>query len=170
MFSKNTLGILLSGLLLTAAFVAHAENREIEWLELLPEESLLAYMSPDTLEIDHSSNNTSMSWVPTEVETATVAALNGESVRIAGYIVPLEFDDNFIVTEFFLVPYYGACIHVPPPPPNQIIHVVHEAGVRVDALYFPFWVEGVMSTETVVNSIAQSSYSITASKVELYEF
>ena len=147
-----------------------AQYQETEWLDLLTPESLLAFQNPDLTVIDHAANNFSMSWVPTAAETDVVEELDGALVRIAGYIVPLEFDDDFVVTEFFLVPYYGACIHVPPPPPNQVIHVVAQEGVRVEALYFPFWVEGKLATEMVVNSVAQSSYSITADKVELYQF
>ena len=57
-----------------------------------------------------------------EARTAVVEELNGKHVRIPGYLLPLELDGTK-VTEFFLVPYVGACIHVPPPPPNQIVHV-----------------------------------------------
>lgn len=149
---------------------AQAEPVEMEWIDLLPPEALLAYENMDPQVIDHSGNNFSMSWVPAAHEIAVVDDFDGADIRIAGYIVPLEFDDEFIVTEFFLVPYYGACIHVPPPPPNQIIHVVYEEGVLVEALYFPFWIEGELSTEMTVNDVAQSAYSLSASNVELYEF
>src|SRR6187549_1707175 len=54
--------------------------------------------------------------------TPALKALDGKSVRIPGYMVPLE-DDSEIVSEFLLVPYVGACIHTPPPPPNQIVQV-----------------------------------------------
>ncbi len=52
-----------------------------------------------------------------------VASMDGEKIRITGYLVPLEYDDTHQIKEFLLVPYFGACIHTPPPPPNQIIHV-----------------------------------------------
>ena len=57
------------------------------------------------------------------VSTNIVPEMNGQAVRIPGFIVPLEFNDDEDVTQFFLVPFFGACIHVPPPPPNQIILV-----------------------------------------------
>lgn len=155
---------------LVSSWKVFAEPIEMEWLDLLPPESLLAYQNMEPDVVDHSGNNFSMSWVPSAAETAVMEDFDGANIRIAGYIVPLEFDDEFIVTEFFLVPYYGACIHVPPPPPNQIIHVVHEEGVLVEALYFPFWIEGELATEMTVNDLAQSAYSMTASKVELYDF
>ncbi|MBI2319708.1 MAG: DUF3299 domain-containing protein, partial [Betaproteobacteria bacterium] len=53
-----------------------------------------------------------------------VASLNGARIRIPGFIVPLE-NSRGQITEFLLVPYFGACIHTPPPPSNQIIHVLH---------------------------------------------
>jgi hypothetical protein len=74
-------------------------------------------------------------------------ALNGKPVRIPGYLLPLEFDGDK-VTEFLLVPYVGACIHTPPPPPNQIVHVKTEKAFTTDGgLYTPVWVNGLMKTE-----------------------
>lgn len=52
-----------------------------------------------------------------------VKALDGQNIRLPGYIVPLEVSEEGRTTEFLLVPYFGACIHVPPPPSNQIVHV-----------------------------------------------
>ena len=46
----------------------------------------------------------------------------GQSVRLPGYVVPLE-DLAAGIKEFLLVPYFGACVHSPPPPANQIVHV-----------------------------------------------
>ena len=57
--------------------------------------------------------------------------LVGKSIKIPGFAVPLEGDDGFeYIEEFLLVPYFGACIHVPPPPPNQVIHVILDAPVH----------------------------------------
>jgi hypothetical protein len=93
---------------------------------------------------------------------------NNRQIRIPGFIVPLEFNDEQIVTEFFLVPYFGACIHVPPPPPNQIIHVKSAKGFQLDELYTPFWITGTLKTETIKNDLAQAAYTMTASKIEIY--
>ena len=51
-----------------------------------------------------------------------------EPIMIPGFIVPTAYDDDRRITEFFLVPYFGACIHLPPPPPNQIIYVRYQEG------------------------------------------
>jgi hypothetical protein len=81
-------------------------------------------------------------------------------VKIAGYIVPIEYNDKQVITEFFLVPYCGACIHVPPPPPNQIIYVKHPKGFQLQELYMPFWVEGTIVLKTQENELGLSSYSM----------
>ncbi len=74
-----------------------------------------------------------------------VEALDGREVRIPGYALPLEFDGS-AVTQFMLVPYAGACIHVPPPPPNQIVLVRFEKGYKSVGLFVPVWVTGRMRT------------------------
>ena len=103
--------------------------------------------------------------------------LDGTRVRMPGYVVPLEFDDTR-VTEFFLVPYVGACIHTPPPPPNQIVHVKLSEGLEAyGGLFTPVWVKGVMRTEQRKSELflvdgssdVPSSYSISATLVEKYE-
>ena len=82
-----------------------------------------------------------------------------------------------MVTEFLLVPYVGACIHTPPPPPNQIVHVNSEFGVVSNDLYAPVWVEGVMKTESVSANLSfvdgsadiPVAYSLDAAEVTPYE-
>jgi hypothetical protein len=69
------------------------------------------------------------------------ADLNGKSIRMPGYVLPLEFDGSE-TTEFLLVPFVGACIHVPPPPPNQIVHVNFPRGFKSPGLYTPVYVTG----------------------------
>jgi hypothetical protein len=71
--------------------------------------------------------------------------LNGQRVRLPGYVLPLEMDGKK-VTEFLLVPYVGACIHAPTPPANQIVHVKHAKGFEAQGLFTPVWVQGVMRT------------------------
>ncbi len=76
-----------------------------------------------------------------------VGALNGSEVKIAGYLLPLEFSDKG-TTEFLLVPYVGACIHVPPPPPNQIVFVHLKNPYQVQDLFAPVQITGRMSTKS----------------------
>ncbi len=74
------------------------------------------------------------------------ASLNGQQVRMAGYLLPLEFSEQGD-TDFLLVPYVGACIHVPPPPANQIIFVRLQRRYKVSDLYTAVWITGTMKTK-----------------------
>ena len=107
---------------------------------------------------------------------AVVPGLDGEQVRIPGYLLPLEFDGT-ATTEFLLVPYVGACIHVPPPPPNQIVHVKFDSGYENPGMFTPVWVEGHLSAEVSSKSLylvdgtadVGVGYQIAAEAVERYE-
>jgi uncharacterized protein len=96
--------------------------------------------------------------------------INGEA-RVPGYMVPLE-DNLFEATEFLLVPYPGACIHVPPPPPNQLVHVTMDGGKTTElrSLYEPVWVQGIVRIGAVQNSYGAVSYfQMTATRIEPYK-
>ena len=103
------------------------------------------------------------------VSTKVVKKFNGKAVKIPGFVVPLEFDDELSITEFFLVPWYGACLHLPPPPPNQIIFVRAKQGIKVDALIDPFWISGILQTQLKENELAISAYSMTMHSHEIYK-
>ena len=94
-----------------------------------------------------------------------VAAFNGKRVRIGGYVVPLDFEAT-TVKEFLLVPFVGACIHVPPPPANQIVYVKSEKGFQVAGQFDPVWVTGTLKTETAFTGLADAGYSIDADSVD----
>jgi len=104
------------------------------------------------------------------------AALDGQIVRIPGYLLPLEFSGKQ-VSEFLLVPWVGACIHTPPPPPNQIVHVKADKPFDFGALFAPVWVTGRMSTAGAKKSLflidgsadIDIGYSLRASQVEPYK-
>ena len=97
---------------------------------------------------------------------SVVAELNGKRVKIGGYVVPLDFESTS-VKEFLLVPFVGACIHVPPPPANQIIYVKSEKGFEVTGAFDPVSVVGTMKTETAFTGLADAGYSIEAESVDL---
>lgn len=163
---QRIVGLALTlGLFLTAGS-AHAGVPEVEWLELMPEEDI--ELLENMPEISHEGN--APAELPEELMTGrVVSGFNEKDIRIAGFIVPLEHKDDQRVTEFFLVPYYGACIHVPPPPPNQIIHVSYPDGIHVDVLYEPYWIQGKLLTNEVSNDVAESSYTMDADDVTLYQ-
>jgi len=81
--------------------------------------------------------------------------LDNKQVRMAGYLLPLEFSDSGN-TEFLLVPYVGACVHTPPPPPNQIVFVNMAKKFRVTDLYTPVWIKGKLSAKPAKKSISFS--------------
>jgi hypothetical protein len=100
-----------------------------------------------------------------EAPAPVVAALDGKRVRIGGYVVSLDFDAT-TVTEFLLVPFVGACIHVPPPPANQIVYVKSEQGFDVSGTFDPVWVTGTLKVSTAFTGLAEAGYTLVAEKVE----
>ncbi len=92
-------------------------------------------------------------------EVPVVEELNGKEIRIPGYIVPLEgYEDS--ITEFLLVPYFGACIHTPPPPANQIVHVKPKYPILIDESYDLVFVLGKLEAQSSTNQYAHVSYLI----------
>ncbi len=94
--------------------------------------------------------------------------MDEHEVRIPGFMVPLE-DNSKAVTEFLLVPSPQACIHVPPPPPNQMVLVEMEPGSEVTTAYGPIWVYGVLSLKAKKHMYGESSYSMKGRKIEPYK-
>lgn len=95
--------------------------------------------------------------------------LDGTVVRLPGYIIPLE-DSEESVSEFLLVPYPLACIHVPAPPPNLIVHVKMDKGKKVAFDFFaPVWAQGRLKIQTTQNMYTESSYFMTGLLVQPYE-
>lgn len=94
--------------------------------------------------------------------------LQGRGVRIPGFIVPLEGDQD-TVSEFLLVPTLGACVHVPAPPPNQIVHVKLPKGKSFDGdIYNAVWVTGTLQISNFKSELADASYSMTGLDVQPY--
>jgi len=173
-----------SGIVINAA--------EIAWTDLLPDADLHALENPpaaineieDGSEFDRpasplkaktfdSSNLPDSSTVEGRYALALSSKnirpeFNGRAVRIPGFIVPLDYDDHQTITSFFIVPFFGACLHLPPPPPNQIIYATFPKGLQLEALYDPFWIEGVMSTTLIENDVATAAYSMAVLSYEPY--
>ncbi len=93
-----------------------------------------------------------------------VQALDGKKVSIGGYVVPLDFDATE-VKEFLLVPFVGACIHVPPPPANQIIYVKSAKGFGIKGMFDPVYVTGTLTTTVAFTGLAEAGYSLTADSI-----
>lgn len=101
---------------------------------------------------------------------------DGQRVRIPGYALPLEFDGDE-VSEFLLVPFVGACIHTPPPPPNQIVFVKPSEAFESAGLFTPVWVEGTLAATPAVHDLSlvdgqapiDVGYKIEGAVVEPYD-
>jgi hypothetical protein len=95
-------------------------------------------------------------------------SLHGRKVRLPGYVVPLTARRGD-ATEFLLVPYFGACIHTPPPPANQVVHVVTERQPKPLQTMDTVWVRGTLSVATRESGEAVSGYRLSAVSVESYD-
>ena len=99
-----------------------------------------------------------------------VTELDGKLVRMPGYTVPLDGDAERVGT-FLLVPYFGACIHTPPPPRNQIVLVTMKGeGVPVDDAFGALWITGTLKVEPAATEFGLAGYTLDADKAEPIEF
>ncbi|WP_420835067.1 DUF3299 domain-containing protein [Vibrio galatheae] len=135
----------------------------LEWIDLIPESERNQFDSTGMPAIDHSGNTMEQSKIGSVRQE-----LNGSKVKIPGFVIPLEGDAN-IVTEFLLVPYFGACIHVPPPPPNQIIYVKFPKGAPVQELWDVVYVIGTLKTESMSHELAETGYVIQGTEIAEYD-
>lgn len=136
---------------------------EIDWLDLMPPEDLEAIKNLPP--IDHDGFLAAEQFMSFN----TVPRFDGLEGRIAGYIVPLDTDSEGRMTEFFLVPYFGACIHVPPPPPNQIILGKLKEPIPMTDLYSPYWIDGTFRIERNDNELGASAYTMEVAAVTLWD-
>ena len=150
-----------------------ATAREITWEDLIPPGVPYAEIIGEG-----EMNEVTDTWRPIFDSNATKlnAALHGAYVRLPGFILPLELGAEG-VTEFVLVPYVGACIHSPPPPPNQMVFVELRKEYEVQSLYDPVWITGQIRVEQAsrsltfvdgTNSVA-TGYALSGVSIEPYE-
>lgn len=117
---------------------------------------------------------TSVTWSTLKTLTDSQApsparSLDRKTVLVPGFMVPLE-DDADQVTEFLLVPFAGACIHVPPPPPNQMIYVKLRGGKRARMSFTePISVTGQLHVDTVQSPYGNVSFHLDGDSVQPYE-
>ena len=146
----------------------------IDWDTLVPEDwrpdDILAEYDLDSLQDDDPRAKELMERLDAAMKAAPVVpGLNGRRVKIPGFVVPIETDSKRI-GEFLLVPYYGACIHVPPPPANQTVHVVSRPGSEYEGgLFDTVWVSGTLKVEASSSDLADAGYRLDAVKVEPYD-
>jgi uncharacterized protein len=150
-----------------------ANVQEVDWKELVPSgfdpNRLLKQYFQDVAML--KDNDPRAVRLAEELRKAwesapVVEALNNKIVRLSGFLVTLEGDGK-AVSEFLLVPFFGACIHVPPPPSNQIVLVRTAANpFKVKQMFQTVSVTGRLRAEAVRNDVASASYVIEATHVE----
>lgn len=148
------------------------EVTELDWDALIPEEwrpeRALEGLSEDGASLDDISDEDPRDELVMDKlmalwkQAPVVESLDGDRVKLPGFVVLVEFDLED-VSEFLLVPYYGACIHVPPPPSNQIVYVVLPAGKTYRGDVFDtVWVTGVLRIERFSSEMADAGYRLEA--------
>ncbi|MDM0016089.1 DUF3299 domain-containing protein [Variovorax saccharolyticus] len=150
---------------------APGQPRLISWEELVPKDwdPMKELKGMDLSKLDDSdprANELLMKLQEVSNNAPTNPALNGVEVKIPGFIVPLE-ENKGEITEFLLVPYFGACIHTPPPPANQILHVRPKQGAKFRAMD-TVWVTGKLQTVRNDSMMGVSGYQVTADSVTKY--
>ncbi|WP_289028884.1 DUF3299 domain-containing protein [uncultured Paraglaciecola sp.] len=149
---------LFTSTLLLITQLSFGEPLELYWEDMIPKD----YVASD-IPLAHSN-----SMQQQNLDAPIVPELNGKLVKIPGFVVPLE-GDNEKITEFLLVPYFGACVHVPPPPPNQIVYVKFSKDVSINNLYDAVWVTGTLSTSTWQGDLATVGYTLQGLNIDVYD-
>ena len=145
------------------------EVREVDWKELLPANERAHYSAAAPPPVHGPLGEGG----PPAVQKQNIDVneeLGDINVHMPGFVVPIGAPRNGVVREFFLVPYIGACIHVPPPPPNQMVYVTSASGIAADAIHEAYWVTGKMRLESRTTPLGNAAYALNASKVELYQY
>jgi hypothetical protein len=101
--------------------------------------------------------------------SAVLDSLVRQRVSLPGFLVPLD-DDAQQAKEFLLVPYFGACIHLPPPPPNQMIYVTMVGDAIDFSMWEPMIIEGELLISPVDSPYGKVSYVMTGRRVRPYPY
>jgi hypothetical protein len=146
---------------------------EIGWEDLMPEgeEERLQQMYAAQMATLYSIQEGSAADTAMQIGSFnTVDTYDGKKIRMPGYTVPFSYDAKAEIREFLLVPYFGACIHAPPPPPNQTIFVRTEDPILLKDLPQAAWIEGTLHAQKQESDLADAAYIIDLTRVEKYEY
>jgi hypothetical protein len=161
-----------AGLLVLAAMGAANAAQTITWETLSPEAGAPVFISPNAERRGNvgvemfGGSKSDFEYFLQDMELMRQlqpaggflnTRLDGQEVRIAGYVTPVGFDDES-VDELLFVPFLGACIHVPPPEANQIIHVSNAKGVTLQNVWEPMWLSGRLRAKPVATILADVGY------------
>lgn len=145
------------------------DYRDLIWSDLLPpgEAERIARLQ-QVQAVEFGFNHFGTDQMPQLRTFNVVEELDGERVRIAGFVLPFDFSASGQVSRFLLVPFVGACVHVPPPPPNQLIYVQAADGVAVQGMWEPVFAEGVMRTRRQNSDLADTAYTLELTALRPY--
>jgi hypothetical protein len=161
-----------SGTVATSAPAANAAKpglRELDWEELVPKDARSRFAATPPAPIHDYLGEGGMA-AQQVMDFSVNKELDGATVKLPGFIVPLDVGKDGMVSEFFLVPYFGACIHVPPPPPNQIVYVRMTKAIALDSIYEAYWITGRMKVGTQSTKLGAAAYQLAATQVEIYKY
>lgn len=158
----------LIGGLASLPFLSNAalaeEFIDLDWSDLLPDgEAPIPPMLQGV--IDHD-NAPFVSQQP--LSSGVRTDWNGQVVRLPGFIVPIDYKGSGVVA-FLLVPFVGACVHVPPPPANQLVFVTTATPYESAGIYEPVNVTGMFGVSSVSTQLADVGYALSADKIEPFE-
>lgn len=131
-------------------------QKDLDRLDQLPEESEEGLKIVERIQAELDNIPTNPKW-------------DGKWISLPGYIAPLE-TQNAVVTRFLLVPYFGACIHVPPPPVNQtiLVEMKQKHGIALHLSEYPFMMTGKLSLDKTKTDIGNAGYHLKQATAEVY--
>lgn len=159
---------LVATLLLGGIAIAD-DARELTWDDLIPEAEMTGQPGNSELPTDDDLIDEGVFSYPV-FPTGVVEELDGALVKLPGFVVPLEVSTEGKVSEFLLVPYFGACIHFPPPPANQIVYITADEPIDLESTWEPIWATGELKTEFRETGLAYAGYTMVAESTEVYEY
>ena len=162
--SRRTLIKIATALIALPRVVSAAAPREITWDDLIPPGVPYSEIIAEG-ELDEENDY----WRPIFDENSTKLnpALADAYIKMPGFIIPIDISADG-VTSFILVPYVGACIHVPPPPPNQLVFVTTKVPWPSERLWEAVWVTGTMQNKVQYTEVADTGYELEADWIEIY--
>lgn len=162
--SRRTLIKIATAIIALPRVVSAAAPREITWDDLIPPGVPYSEIIAEG-ELDEENDY----WRPIFDENSTKLnpALADAYIKMPGFIIPIDISADG-VTSFILVPYVGACIHVPPPPPNQLVFVSTKVPWPSERLWEAVWVTGTMQNKVQYTEVADTGYELEADRIEIY--
>ena len=166
---------LLLALMFCLGTAQAAEIRKLDWDDLIPAgwvpENPFDKLSPEELNnLTDDSPEAARLMMEMQAMLASspvVEDFTGERVKLPGFPVPLEGNPER-TTELLLVPYFGACIHTPPPPANQIVYVKSSEGLTITDMWQPVWIIGKLSARQFSSALGDAGYTLEAEGMEIY--